>query len=155
MAASDPRQIIDEGAMSLRQWIVVILMVLLNALDGFDVLSSAFAAPGITKEWGIDRAQLSVVLSAELVGMGFGSVLLGGAADRYGRKITMLACLVIMAAGMYLASSANAVTPMVLFRFLTGIGIGGMLAATNAQDCHGRLCRRLPARRHHRRRCRI
>ena len=33
---------------------------------------------------------------------------------------------------MYLASIANAVTPMVAFRFLTGIGIGGMLAATNA-----------------------
>jgi MFS family permease len=44
----------------------------------------------------------------------------------------MLACLVIMAGGMFLASLANAVTPMVAFRFITGIGIGGMLAATNA-----------------------
>ncbi len=132
MAATDPRQIIDESPMSARQWIVVVLMVLLNALDGFDVLSSAFAAPGISAEWGIERAALGVVLSAELVGMGFGSVLLGGMADKYGRKHTMLACLVLMAAGMGLASVAHAVAPMVAFRFLTGIGIGGMLAATNA-----------------------
>ena len=132
MAATDPRAIIDDSSMSARQWIVVILMVLLNALDGFDVLSSAFAAPGISKEWGIERAALGVVLSAELVGMGFGSVLLGGVADRFGRKLTMLACLVLMALGMFLASTAGAVTPMVAFRFLTGIGIGGMLAATNA-----------------------
>jgi MFS family permease len=118
--------------MSTRQWIVVILMVLLNALDGFDVLSSAFAAPGISAEWGIDRAALGIVLSAELVGMGFGSVLLGGVADKLGRKYTMVACLVLMAIGMYLAGTAHAVTPMVAFRFLTGIGIGGMLAATNA-----------------------
>ncbi len=58
-------------------------MVLLNALDGFDVLSSAFAAPGISAEWGIERAALGLVLSAELVGMGFGSVLL----RRRGRQV--------------------------------------------------------------------
>ncbi|HEY6816618.1 MAG TPA: MFS transporter [Croceibacterium sp.] len=129
---TNPINVINETPMGARQWVVVILMVLLNALDGFDVLSSAFAAPGISADWGIERAALGIVLSAELVGMGFGSVLLGGAADQYGRKNTMLLCLVLMAAGMYLASIANAVEPMVAFRFLTGIGIGGMLAATNA-----------------------
>ncbi|OYW48765.1 MAG: MFS transporter [Novosphingobium sp. 28-62-57] len=110
----------------------MVLMVLLNALDGFDVLSSAFAAPGITADWGIARPALGVVLSAELLGMGFGSVLLGGAADRYGRKFTMIGCLVLMAIGMYLASIAASVQPMVAYRFLTGIGIGGMLTTTNA-----------------------
>ena len=129
---TNPINVINETSMGARQWIVVLLMVLLNALDGFDVLSSAFASPGISAEWGIERAALGVVLSAELVGMGFGSVILGGMADKFGRKNTMLLCLVLMAAGMYLASVANAVTPMVAFRFLTGIGIGGMLAATNA-----------------------
>jgi MFS family permease len=129
---NDPRTIIDTTAMGARQWIVVALMVILNALDGFDVLSSAFAAPGITKEWGIERSALGVVLSAELVGMGFGSILLGGMADRTGRKTAMIACLVFMAVGMYLASTAQGVTPMIAYRFMTGIGIGGMLAATNA-----------------------
>lgn len=127
-----PRELIEQTPMGVRQWIVVVLMVLLNALDGFDVLSSAFAAPGITADWGIARPALGVVLSAELLGMGFGSVLLGGAADRYGRKYTMIACLVLMAIGMYLASIATAVQPIVAYRFLTGIGIGGMLTTTNA-----------------------
>ena len=130
--ASNPINVINDTPMGARQWIVVILMVLLNALDGFDVLSSAFAAPGITEDWGIPRSELGIVLSAELVGMGFGSVLLGGAADKFGRKITMLACLVLMAAGMWMAGHANGVTDMFVYRFITGIGIGGMLAATNA-----------------------
>lgn len=129
---NDPRTIIDNTDMSARQWLVVGMMVLLNALDGFDVLSSAFAAPGITKEWGIERSELGIVLSAELIGMGFGSILLGGMADRYGRKLTMLVCLVFMTAGMYLASTASDVTSMIIFRLITGIGIGGMLPATNA-----------------------
>ena len=42
---NNPIAVVDDNPMSVRQWIVVALMVLLNALDGFDVLSSAFAAP--------------------------------------------------------------------------------------------------------------
>lgn len=131
-AAQDPQRIIDENPMNWRQYVVVALMVALNALDGFDVLSSAFAAPGISKEWGVPREALGVVLSAELVGMGFGSMLLGGVADKIGRKPTMLACLVVMAVGMYMAHAAGGVTPLTAWRFVTGLGIGGMLAATNA-----------------------
>lgn len=140
-AGTNPIQVIDDNPMSSRQWIVVVLMIFLNALDGFDVLSSAFASAGISAEWGIPRDKLGVVLSAELVGMGFGSVILGGVADKLGRKPTMLTCLVLMSIGMYLASTANGSAPiaafsyfsdLVYYRFLTGLGIGGMLAATNA-----------------------
>jgi MFS family permease len=130
--AADPQRIIDDLPMNWRQYVVVALMVALNALDGFDVLSSAFAAPGIAKEWGVPREALGVVLSAELVGMGFGSLLLGGLADKTGRKPTMLACLAIMAVGMYSAHAAGGVTELTIWRFITGIGIGGMLTATNA-----------------------
>ena len=132
MSSQDPIEIVNDSPMSWRQWVVVTIMILLNALDGFDVLSSAFAAPGISEEWGIPRSALGIVLSAELVGMGFGSVLLGGVADRWGRKSCMLVCLVVMAIGMYLASIATGVTILTVWRFITGIGIGGMLAATNA-----------------------
>jgi MFS family permease len=129
---NNPVAVVDDNPMSVRQWIVVVLMVLLNALDGFDVLSSAFAAPGITKEWGIERAALGIVLSAELIGMGFGSVILGSVADKLGRKPAMLGCLVIMATGMYMAHAATGVDNLTIWRFITGLGIGGMLAATNA-----------------------
>ena len=129
---SNPVSVINDTPMGTRQMIVVFLMIFLNALDGFDVLSSAFAAPGITAEWGIPRSELGIVLSAELVGMGFGSVILGGAADKYGRKITMLICLAVMAVGMYFAHSATGVSILTVWRFITGLGIGGMLASTNA-----------------------
>lgn len=129
---TNPIAVIDDNPMSVRQWIVVILMILLNALDGFDVLSSAFAAPGITAEWGIPRSELGIMLSAELIGMGFGSLLLGRLADRVGRKPAMLYCLVIMTVGMYFAHSAQSVASLTIYRFGTGLGIGGMLAATNA-----------------------
>jgi benzoate transport len=128
----DPRRIIDQSPMSRLQIAAVGITVGLNALDGFDVLSISFAAPGIAKEWGIDRAALGVVLSMELIGMAVGSVLLGGIADRIGRRRTMLACLVAMAAGMFLATTAEGVVDLSVWRLLTGVGIGGMLATINA-----------------------
>jgi benzoate transport len=131
-ATNDPRTVVDESRMTTRMWIIVAVMVLLNANDGFDVLSSAFAAPGISAEWGIPRSELGVMLGAELVGMGFGSVLLGGLADRMGRKPTILICLVIGGIGMFLASQSAGVWDLTAFRFITGIGIGGMLASINA-----------------------
>jgi len=131
-AGTNPITVIDDNPMGVRQWVVIVLMIFLNALDGFDVLSSAFASPGITKEWGIPRAELGIVLSAELVGMGFGSIILGSIADKIGRKLDILLCLVIMAIGMYMAHASNSVSELTTWRLVTGLGIGGMLAATNA-----------------------
>lgn len=132
MRSDDPQAILDREPMSRTQWGVVAVMVGLNALDGFDVLSISFASPGIAKDWGIDRAALGLVLSMELVGMAVGSLVLGGIADRIGRRATILACLGVMTAGMLAAASASDVYFLSAWRLLTGLGIGGMLAATNA-----------------------
>jgi benzoate transport len=127
-----PKEIIDTGRMHPMQWVAIAVTIGLNALDGFDVLSSAFAGPGIKAEWGLKPDGLGAVLSMELIGMGFGSILLGGAADKYGRRPTILACLIAMASGMYLATTAHSPQALSAWRFITGIGIGGMLAAINA-----------------------
>ena len=52
------RQRLDDAPMGRLQIAAIILCVLLNALDGFDVLAISFASPGIAAEWGIDRAAL-------------------------------------------------------------------------------------------------
>jgi len=132
MTGTDPKSIIDDGAMRLAQWLAVLVTVGLNALDGFDVLSVSFASPGIAHDWGIDKATLGWVLSMELLGMAVGSLLLGGVADRVGRRPTILGCLVAMAAGMFGAAHAQTVAQLLPWRLLTGLGIGGTLAAINA-----------------------
>jgi benzoate transport len=131
-AAEDPRVTLAHGAMTRAQMAVVAITVALCALDGFDVLAISFASPGIAREWGIDRAALGVVLSMELIGMGIGSILLGGIADRGGRRRTVLGCLLVMSLGMALAATAGNLLTLSLWRVLTGLGIGGMLASLNA-----------------------
>jgi len=118
--------------MGVAQWLAIAVTVGLNALDGFDVLSISFASPGIARDWGIDRGTLGWVLSMELVGMALGSLLLGGVADKVGRRPTILGCLLAMAAGMFGAAQSQGVAQLLPWRLLTGLGIGGTLAAINA-----------------------
>lgn len=118
--------------MSRMQIVAVAITIGLNALDGFDVMSISFASPEILREWGITRSALGFVLSAELVGMALGSILIGKVADRIGRRGTMLGCLLVMTIGMFLATTATGIITLSFWRVLTGLGIGGMLAAINA-----------------------
>jgi benzoate transport len=128
----DPRETIANSPMSTLQIVAVAITIGLNALDGFDVLSIAFASPGIMKEWGIDKAALGYVLSAELFGMAIGSLILGGVADKIGRRPTVLGCLVLMTVGMFMAAHSKGVYDLAAWRIITGLGIGGVLAAINA-----------------------
>jgi benzoate transport len=129
---TDPRETLASAPMSALQILGVAITVGLLALDGFDVLSISFAAPGIATEWGIDRAQLGVVLSMELIGMALGSIVLGGVADRIGRRPTMLGCLALMTSGMFMVTAVKQIVDLEIWRFITGLGIGGLLACTNA-----------------------
>ncbi|NBC38182.1 MFS transporter [Novosphingobium sp. FSY-8] len=118
--------------MGWRQIAAIALCCALNALDGFDVLSISFASPGIAAEWGIDRKALGIVLSMEIFGMAVGSVMLGQLADRIGRMYTALISLIIMLVGMIATPHSTDVGMLAGLRLFTGLGIGGMLAATNA-----------------------
>lgn len=130
--SQQPSEILAHSRMSGMQIMAVTLCVLLNALDGFDVLSISFAAPGIAEEWNISRGALGIVLSMELIGMAVGSILLGRVADLIGRRPTIQLCLVVMMVGMFLVPFADGLGQLSVYRLLTGLGIGGMLASTNA-----------------------
>lgn len=132
MTMDDPRKTLAAAPMSWFQIVAVVVIISLNALDGFDVLAISFASPGIAKEWGIDRAQLGIVLSMELIGMATGALLLGGVADRIGRRPTILGCLTLISLGMFMVTGVNALYALAAWRLLTGVGIGGMIAAMNA-----------------------
>ena len=131
-ASPDPRRLLAENRMHWRAIVAIGLCVALNALDGFDVLSISFASPGIAQEWHVGKAALGVVLAMELAGMAVGSVVLGQVADRIGRRPTVIGCLIAMALGMSATSQVGSIAALSATRLFTGLGIGGMLAITNA-----------------------
>lgn len=128
---SDIRETINQGAMSRFQVMAVTICIVLNMLDGFDVLAMAFTASHISAEWHLTGKQIGVLLSAGLFGMAAGSLFLAPWADRIGRRPLILICLATISAGMLCSSLAQNVPQLAALRAVTGLGIGGMLASIN------------------------
>lgn len=125
------RQALDDGPMTRFRWGVVVVCVLLNMIDGFDVLVMAFTASSVSAEWGLTGTQTGLLLSAGLVGMALGSLLVAPWADRVGRRPIILGCLVVASAAMLLSSVSQNAVQLGLLRVITGVGIGGILASSN------------------------
>ena len=106
----NPQDRVDHEKMSPRQWIAICMAIILNGLDGYDAASISFAAAGIASDWALEADTLGWVLSMELIGMAFGSILFGMFADRAGRKPAVLICLVLMIIGMFGAAYSQNVT---------------------------------------------
>ena len=65
-------------------WVLAIAM-LLSALDGFDVLSMAFIAPALGRDWHIGKDAIGLLLASGLAGMAIGAFGLSPLGDVYGR----------------------------------------------------------------------
>ncbi|MFJ2758198.1 MFS transporter [Nocardioides sp. NPDC087217] len=122
---------IDAAAMTPYQWMVVALCVLLNCLDGFDVMAMAFTASSLTEEFALSGSELGVLLSAGLVGMAVGSLALAPVADVIGRRPLILISVGLATLGMLLSAAAPSAVLLGLARVVTGLGVGGILASTN------------------------
>lgn len=122
---------IDAAAMTPYQWMVVALCVLLNCLDGFDVMAMAFTATSLSEEFALSGSELGVLLSAGLVGMAVGSLALAPVADVIGRRPLILISVGLATLGMLLSAVAPSAVLLGLARVVTGLGVGGILASTN------------------------
>lgn len=123
---ADPRDVMRERAMNLQQYGVVTLCVLINMIDGYDILALAQAGSALSRDWGLSNAELGTLLSMNLVGMALGALGVSPVADQYGRRPAMLICLGLMSVGMAVSAVSTGFLTMALGRLITGIGIGGM-----------------------------
>lgn len=123
-------QTMGSKPMTFFQWRAIGLCCLINMLDGFDVMVMAFTAASVTAHWSLTGTQLGYLLSAGLVGMTAGSFLIAPWADRIGRRPVVLICVAIVGLGMILSSQSQTPTHLGLMRFVTGLGIGGILASS-------------------------
>ena len=114
------------------QLLVVALCVLINALDGMDVMVIAYVAPAMASDWGVGFEALGVIFSAGLAGMMIGCVIVAPFADTFGRRPIILLALAIMTVGMCGTGLVNTIPEFVIFRALAGVGIGTLLASIAA-----------------------
>lgn len=121
------KNLIDNSPMSTFQIIIVAICFVLNMNDGIDVLVVSFSGSDITKEWGLSKTEMGYVFSAGLAGMMAGAFLLAPLGDKIGRRKVFLISLSFITSGMLLVFFCTSYTQLLLLRFLTGLGIGGIL----------------------------
>ena len=120
--------LVDDSPMSSSQIITVLLCVILNMMDGVDILLTAFTAAELMKEWSLTNSSLGILLSAGLFGMAAGAMLLAPMGDKWGRRTTIIVSLVIIGVCVVASSYATNYLQFAGWRFFTGVGVGGMIA---------------------------
>jgi benzoate transport len=108
---------------------VIALCVIMNIIEGYDILVIGFAASGVVAEWKISAAEVGLLISAGLMGMAVGSTVVAPVADRIGRRPLTLICLAVATLGMLLSAAAGAYAQLWAYRFVTGIGVGGVMVS--------------------------
>src|SRR3984885_5723145 len=122
----DVGEVIDSANYFWVPFGITVMMVIIMLTDGFGLFPTGYIGPLVVKDWHIGRDQLSWITYTQMGGMALGSVLLGWISDRIGRKNAYFSCLALLFVGSLLCYSAGDIGTLATFRFITGLGLGGI-----------------------------
>lgn len=125
----NPPELLHESRLTAKQWLILLLGVLANMIEGFDIVVIAYTAPAISKDWGISAEQMGLVLSAGVLGMTLGAMFLSWLADRYGRRIMVSITLLIAGLATCAVVAASTATELVILRTIAGLALGLLVAS--------------------------
>ncbi|PYC24548.1 aromatic acid/H+ symport family MFS transporter [Aquipseudomonas alcaligenes] len=127
MRQIDVHQVIDNARFSRFHWMVMALCALLLIFDGYDLFIFGVVLPAIMQEWNLTPLQAGALGSYALFGMMFGALGFGTLADRIGRKKGIAICFVLFSSATILNGFASSPTEFGIFRFIAGLGCGGLM----------------------------
>lgn len=123
----DVRRLINQGALSGGQIRLIVLCFIVVALDGMDIAIMGFIAPSLKASWNVTNHQLGVVISAALIGLALGAMIAGPLADRFGRRLMIIFSVLFFGLWTLVTAFSHSIEQMILFRFLTGLGLGAAM----------------------------
>ncbi|MDR2721430.1 MAG: MFS transporter [Coriobacteriaceae bacterium] len=91
------------------------------------MVAGIIAAIGDDPSWAIGLTEKTFLISSGVIGMILGAALSGIAADRWGRRTVVITTLLIFSLGSALCGMAPNYMWLLVFRFITGLGLGGEL----------------------------
>ncbi|MGE4473858.1 MAG: MFS transporter [Stutzerimonas sp.] len=127
MRTIETNQIIDNARFSRFHWMVMALCALLLIFDGYDLFIYGVVLPVLMQEWGLTPMQAGALGSYALFGMMFGALGFGTLADRIGRKKGIAICFALFSSATILNGFASSPTEFGIFRFIAGLGCGGLM----------------------------
>jgi putative MFS transporter len=121
----------EDAKLGPAHWSLMAVLVLALIIDVMKPASLGFVMPGMVKEYGVPKAQASLVPFFALMGTVTGSLVWGVIADIYGRKASILLSAVVFI-GTSICGAMPSLTWNIGMCFLMGAGAGGMLPVTYA-----------------------
>ncbi len=117
---------LNESERPTRQHFVILGMSWAGWLfDFYDLMMFSFLLVPIKKTLGLTDASLSLLLGASLAATALGGVLFGNLADRFGRKTVLSWTILVYSVGTFLCGFAQDAWWLLVFRVVTGLGVGG------------------------------
>ena len=118
---------IDSPSAGAVRWLIFALCFLVVLLDGFDTAAIGYIAPSLMQEWGVAKPALAPVLSAALFGLAAGALLSGPVADRWGRRLTLTASVLVFGVACLASAFSPDLQMLTVLRFVTGVGLGAAM----------------------------
>jgi MFS transporter, putative metabolite:H+ symporter len=130
--ARDVEQVLREGGLSRFHKKAILVTGAAWTFVAMEILLIGFVQPIFAAQWGLNGRMQGLVNSAALAGSLCGSLVLGRLADRIGRRTIFQYSILWYA--IFTAVTALAWGPwsVMTFRFLAGLGLGGMLVVDPA-----------------------
>jgi AAHS family benzoate transporter-like MFS transporter len=97
--------------------------------DGYDLIVYGTVVPALLeyREWDLTAVEAGAIGSYALIGMLFGAMMVGTITDIVGRRKIMLFCISWFSLFMGLCATAPSPELLGLFRFIAGLGLGGVV----------------------------
>lgn len=112
------------GRVQLGIWTLAFLMVF---VDGFDFSGPLAGAPAILRAFGAQKTELGWVFSLGNFGALLGAYLFGYVNDRFGRRTAALTAILCYTLPALVSGFATSLTELGLYRFVVGLGVGGIM----------------------------
>jgi putative MFS transporter len=107
---------------------IVLAISLASFFTYYDFSNYAYISPVLKEIWNVQDSEIALGASLTVLGYVVGAICITVYADLYGRKPALIVSVLVLATGSILAASSQNMTQMVIFRFITGIGIGSEIA---------------------------
>ncbi|MDO5647506.1 MFS transporter [Paracoccus sp. (in: a-proteobacteria)] len=127
MRTIDVSEAIDRSPFGRFQWMVVALCGVLLIVDGYDVFVAGTVLPTLISEWGLTKPQAGALQAWALFGMMFGALIFGSLADKIGRKKGVAISFALFTTATVITGFAQTPEQFKIFRFLAGLGCGGLM----------------------------
>ncbi len=93
--------------------------------DFYDLMLFSFLLVPIQRDLGLSDAQLSLLLGGSLAATALGGLVFGWMADRLGRKLVLSVTILTYSVGTFCCGLSSNLQCLLLFRVVTGLGVGG------------------------------